>query len=139
MKSCRLNYFLSPTQSSFSLFTCQPEDATAALEPVSSARDRAKGPRRVRQERDDYSSFPARGREGDELFPWDLISLSPSCRKTGIVVPLFFCSSRPLSPVSSAANLGRCSTNSEQLKSSLLAILVLKKKVIRGMIFISLI
>ena len=46
--------------------------------------------------------FPARGREGDELFPWDLISLSPSCRKTGIVVPLLFCSSRPLSPVSSA-------------------------------------
>ena len=46
------------------------------------------------QERDDYSSFPAGAREGDELFPWDLISLSPTCRKTGIVVPLLFCKNR---------------------------------------------
>ena len=27
---------------------------------------------------------------GKELFPWDLISPSPSCRKTGIVAPLLF-------------------------------------------------
>ena len=32
-----------------------------------SARDRAKGPRRAEEERDDYSSFSAGGREGDEV------------------------------------------------------------------------
>ena len=32
-----------------------------------SARDRAQGPRRAEQERDDYSSFSAGGREGDEV------------------------------------------------------------------------
>ena len=65
---------------------------------TASARDRGLGTIFAEQERDDYSSFPSRGKEGDELFPWDLISLSPSCRKTGIVVPLLFYSSRPLEP-----------------------------------------
>ena len=34
---------------------------------VFSARDRAQGPRRAEEERDDYSSFSAGGREGDEV------------------------------------------------------------------------
>ena len=67
-----------------------------------SAGDRGLNTILAEQERDNYSSFSEGGREGDELFPWDLISFSPSCRKTGIVVPLLSYSSRPLSPVSSA-------------------------------------
>ena len=76
------------------------------LEEHGSAAQRSRPGKRAETSRTregQLTCFPARGREGDELFPWDLISLSPSCRKTGIVAPLLCCNNFCFSAVSTAA------------------------------------
>ena len=58
----------------FRVCVCRPLIALPAITAASfplrllfSARDRAEGLRRAEEERDDYSSFSAGGREGDEV------------------------------------------------------------------------